>query len=79
MDGDIYMKYVTLSYVWGSENSDAPDSYGRLPRVLPDLITGVTRVILALGYRYLWIDQYHVPQIDSSGIKLLLLQNMDHM
>lgn len=79
VDGDIYMKYVTLSYVWGSEKSDGPDSYGRLPRVLPDLITGVMRVILALGYRYLWIDRYCVPQTDSSGIKLLLLQNMDQI
>lgn len=77
--GDKSMQYVTLSYVWGSEVSERPDRSGRLPSVLPDLITGVIKVVLDLGYRYLWIDRYCVSQFDSTGIKSLLLRNMDQI
>ncbi|KAF7948756.1 hypothetical protein EAE96_007948 [Botrytis aclada] len=40
-------------------------------------MTDVIKVIIALGYRYLWIDRYCVPQDDSSDIKPLLINNMD--
>lgn len=70
------LEYVTLSYVWGSEVPEFPDKSGRLPSALPELIQGVIEVVLDLGYRYLWIDRYCVPQHDSSDIKTLLLQNM---
>ncbi|TGO71233.1 hypothetical protein BELL_0604g00010 [Botrytis elliptica] len=71
------MKYITLSYVWGAEASEGPDQFGRLPSTLPNLITDVIKVVIALGYRYLWIDRYCVPQDDSSDIKSLLIKNMD--
>ncbi|ATZ54317.1 hypothetical protein BCIN_10g03270 [Botrytis cinerea B05.10] len=74
--GTTSMQYITLSYVWGTEVSDVPDRIGRLPATLPNLIKGVIEVVMALGYRYLWIDRYCVPQTDS-GIKSYLLQNMD--
>lgn len=71
------MSYVTLSYVWGSEQAEGPDQFGRLPAVLPELIEGVLQVVKALGYRYLWIDRYCIPQTDSSITKKLLIRNMD--
>ncbi|KAG4032355.1 hypothetical protein MFRU_007g02610 [Monilinia fructicola] len=48
--GTTSMKNVTLSYVWGAEVSDGPDQLGRLPSTLPDLVTGVINVVIALGY-----------------------------
>ncbi|KAF7937668.1 uncharacterized protein EAE98_001982 [Botrytis deweyae] len=75
--GTTCMEYVTLSYVWGSEVSEGPDQFGKLPSTLPNLITDVIKVVIALGYRYLWIDRYCVPQDHSSDIKSLLIKNMD--
>ncbi|TGO80847.1 hypothetical protein BPOR_1629g00010 [Botrytis porri] len=69
----------THDTVFGYSGVDAYDdgvAWGRLPATLPDLITGVIKVVISLGYRYLWIDRYCVPQTDSSGVKSLLLQNM---
>ncbi|TGO50831.1 hypothetical protein BCON_0175g00170 [Botryotinia convoluta] len=77
VSGTATMKYITLSYVWGAEVSDGPDQSGKLPSTLPNLIAGVIKVVIALGYRYLWIDRYCVPQNDSSGIQSHLLHNMD--
>ena len=72
------LKYITLSYVWGQDPCEGPDMQGRLPPIeqLPELIRGVIRVTLALGYRYLWIDRYCVPQ-DDSTIRHSLVKNMD--
>ncbi|KAF7934292.1 uncharacterized protein EAE97_008652 [Botrytis byssoidea] len=75
--GTTCMEYITLSYVWGSEVSEGPDRFGKLPSTLPNLMTDVIKVVIALGYRYLWIDRYCVPQDDSSDIKSLLIKNMD--
>ncbi|TGO33275.1 hypothetical protein BHYA_0255g00030 [Botrytis hyacinthi] len=75
--GATCMEYITLSYVWGSEVSEGPDQSGKLPSTLPNLITDVIKVVIALGYRYLWIDRYCVPQDDYSDIKSLLIKNMD--
>lgn len=70
------LEYITLSYVWGQDTCEAPDEYGRLPRQLPELIRGVIWITLTLGYRYLWIDRYCVPQDDPIR-KRSLLDNMD--
>ncbi|TGO16548.1 hypothetical protein BTUL_0027g00710 [Botrytis tulipae] len=75
--GTTCMEYITLSHVWGSEVSEGPDQFGKLPSTLPNLMTDVIKVVIALGYRYLWIDRYCVPQDDSSDIKSLLIKNMD--
>lgn len=77
MPGTAYMEYITLSYVWGSEVSEGPDQFGKLPSTLPNLMSDVIKVVLALGYRYLWIDRYCIPQDDSFDIKSLLIKNMD--
>ncbi|KAK3388378.1 heterokaryon incompatibility protein-domain-containing protein [Sordaria brevicollis] len=75
-------RYVTLSYVWGSgpvdletmESSTAapvlPDT-SRLPRVISDAMEVVRR----LGYKYLWVDRYCIPQ-GNSRVKHLQIQSM---
>lgn len=66
--------YVTLSYVWGSSTTslqvlDAstslpvlPDSNQR-PKVVNDAMEAVRRI----GYRYLWVDRYCIPQGDHDA------------
>lgn len=63
------IEYVTLSYCWGEESSEGPDEHGRLPLQLPELIQGVIYVTRNLGYRYLWIDRYCVPQGSTEADK----------
>ncbi|KUI56684.1 hypothetical protein VP1G_10834 [Cytospora mali] len=68
--------YVTLSYVWGTDVADVPEKDGRLPEILPKLIEDAINVSSFLGYRYLWIDRYCIPQ-DDEEIKTCLVHNMD--
>lgn len=67
--------YITLSYVWGHDPCEVSDEHGRLPRRLPELIRGAIWVTLTLGYRYLWIDRYCIPQDDPIR-KRSLVENM---
>jgi len=66
--------YVTLSYVWGSPCQEIADfelgHLARLPKVIEDAILLVRR----LGFRYLWIDRYCIPQDEKT--KLIQIQNM---
>lgn len=68
--------FVTLSYVWGQDQWEGPDEHGRLPHQFPELIRGAIWVTLTLGYRYLWIDRYCVPQNDPIR-RHSLVNNMD--
>jgi hypothetical protein len=47
-----------------------------LPKTLPKLIEDAIMVALRLGYRYLWIDRYCIPQ-DDEAVKTSLIRNMD--
>ncbi|RDW63744.1 hypothetical protein BP6252_11289 [Coleophoma cylindrospora] len=55
--------YVTLSYVWGSS------SIGTFPSHISRTVTDAITVTRALGYRYLWVDQYCIPQNDEAKKK----------
>lgn len=72
--------YVTLSYVWGSSAtgySDAPnDNTGALPAVVPLVVDDSITVTLSLGFRYLWIDRYCMPQHDGK-IRAQQIQSMN--
>ena len=55
-------QYVTLSYVWGSPSE---------PRIKDDILSDPTPTIKdsitvcqKLGYKYLWVDRYCIPQND---------------
>lgn len=68
--------YATLSYVWGSDPTEVPGDGARLPETLPKLIEDAINVASFLGYRYLWIDRYCIPQ-DNDEVKAGLIRNMD--
>ncbi|KAJ4989017.1 tol protein [Stagonosporopsis vannaccii] len=63
-------QYVTLSYVWGQYSVDASPSdpeecrKGTIPLQVPATIEDSIFVCLTLGYRYLWVDRYCIPQAD---------------
>lgn len=57
-------KYVILSYVWGSTRKSEPD-HDHIPHTIQDAIT----VTLAIGHRYLWVDQI-VCYLDPSLVFL---------
>lgn len=77
--------YVALSYVWGTksdnENDGNKDISDRtvdwpLPSKLPPLIEDTITAVTKLGFRYLWIDRYCIPQGDQEA-KHAQIQNMD--
>ncbi|EAA29335.1 HET-domain-containing protein [Neurospora crassa] len=69
--------YVTLSYLWGtaeatgesvvqSTNCDGGSGLA-LPTQIPLVISDAIRVVKQLGYRYLWVDRYCIPQEDGAA------------
>lgn len=68
--------YVTLSYVWGTDEAEARGDNASLPDTLPRLIEDAISVSSFLGYRYLWVDRYCIPQ-DDEEVKAGLIRNMD--
>ena len=64
------MSYAALSYVWGAsvENVNTRRSLasGNLPLILPRSIEDAITVATTLGFRYLWVDQYCIPQDDEN-------------
>lgn len=75
--------YVTLSYLWGtaeatggsvvqSINCDGGSSLA-LPTQIPLVISDAMRVVKQLGYRYLWVDRYCIPQEDGAAKHIQIL------
>jgi hypothetical protein len=67
--------FVTLSYLWGKpkehgpgKGEQLPATFGAwksehgLPTILPKTIQDCMTVVTNLGYRYLWVDRYCIPQ-----------------
>jgi hypothetical protein len=51
-------QYVALSYVWGKQQFESPDTdLEQFPPLIEDSIS----VTLSMGYRYLWVDKYVSP------------------
>ncbi|KAL0471372.1 hypothetical protein QR685DRAFT_542700 [Neurospora intermedia] len=80
-------EYVTLSYVWGQGPFEGPvqikhPSGSRqqlsLPASLPLTISDTIQAVQRLGYRYLWIDRYCIPQ-DDLPAKQIQIKNMGHI
>ncbi|KAK3946910.1 heterokaryon incompatibility protein-domain-containing protein [Pseudoneurospora amorphoporcata] len=73
--------YVTLSYVWGTALVDPQSMQSStvgpvLPNDgLPKVIRDAMEVVRCLGYRYLWVDRYCIPQ-GNAEVKHLQIQNM---
>ncbi|KAI0180532.1 heterokaryon incompatibility protein-domain-containing protein [Hypoxylon sp. FL1284] len=73
-------KFVTLSYVWGSsqppEKKSQEDQDPGVLKTAPQTIRDVAWLTRELGYRYLWIDRYCIPQDDPKA-KHDQIQTMD--
>ncbi|KAK1750919.1 heterokaryon incompatibility protein-domain-containing protein [Echria macrotheca] len=70
--------YLTLSYVWGGTGAgenEPPNTNNEIPKTLPHTIEDSILLTLRLGYRYLWIDRYCIPQ--DHAIKESQIQAMD--
>jgi hypothetical protein len=66
--------YLTLSYVWGG-HEESECLADRLPDKTPLVIEDAIKVVMALGYRFLWIDRYCIAQ-GNAREKHRLIQNM---
>ncbi|KAG7058290.1 HET-domain-containing protein [Colletotrichum scovillei] len=56
------VEYATLSYVWGSAQSDCLRPGRKLPASVPRVIEDAKTVAATLGFQYLWVDRYCIPQ-----------------
>ncbi|KAK3955917.1 heterokaryon incompatibility protein-domain-containing protein [Pseudoneurospora amorphoporcata] len=73
------LDYVTLSYVWGQAGFSGPvlrEDGLSLPDELPLVISDAMEVVKRVGYRYLWVDRYCIPQ-DDIRTKQIQIKNMD--
>ncbi|KAK4177587.1 heterokaryon incompatibility protein-domain-containing protein [Triangularia setosa] len=60
-------EYVALSYVWGTGPGRLPTLQinSTLPGPFPKVISDAIVVVKNMGYRYLWVDRYCIPQGDN--------------
>jgi hypothetical protein len=70
---DFPVRWVTLSYVWGlpPQSSAVKNDVGfregsRLPSDLCRTIEDAIGVTKQLGYRFLWVDEYCIDQLDEN-------------
>ncbi|KAA8629266.1 hypothetical protein SMACR_06981 [Sordaria macrospora] len=82
-DANRMASFVTLSYLWGTAgtvNGPVVQSMNRngvsgpaLPSEIPLDISDAMRVVSQLGYRYLWVDRYCIPQDDEVAKQIQIL------
>ncbi|QDS77308.1 hypothetical protein FKW77_004599 [Venturia effusa] len=56
--------YLTLSYVWGCGRFSWDDRFSLLPAKMEATIEDAMSVVITLGFRFLWVDRYCIPQHD---------------
>jgi Heterokaryon incompatibility protein (HET) len=61
--------YLTLSYVWGTASFEWANDSGKLPDKLERTIEDAMVVVIGLGFRYLWVDRYCIPQNNAAEKK----------
>ena len=60
-------EFVALSYVWGTVTSDPDMIAGTVPETAALVIRDAMIVAKNIGYRYLWVDRYCIPQDDEEA------------
>ncbi|KAG8668328.1 hypothetical protein FPOAC1_007707 [Fusarium poae] len=74
-------RYVALSYVWGKPKKDvgpspppskcetkaSQEDSNVLPHDIPETVEDAMIVTAALGFRFLWVDRYCVPQAEINA------------
>ncbi|PVH71607.1 HET-domain-containing protein [Cadophora sp. DSE1049] len=67
-------RFIALSYVWGTnvdEQRHQDDDHDHL--VLPQTIQDALTVTLEIGFQYLWVDRYCIPQLDEHAKHLQII------
>ena len=67
--------YITLSYLWSRAGGL---EQGSLSEDIPLVIKDAIKVVKELGWRYLWVDRYCIPQ-ENGPEKDNLIYNMDQI
>ncbi|PVH71824.1 HET-domain-containing protein, partial [Cadophora sp. DSE1049] len=65
--------YAALSYLWGEDLGTKLESYGQFSPLIPLVVKDAISVTKELGFRYLWVDRYCIPQ-DEGATKDFLLK-----
>jgi Heterokaryon incompatibility protein (HET) len=70
-------QYLALSYIWGPEESaEYATNRGTLPDPVPITISDAMDATLQLGFLFLWVDRYCIPQ-NIDFIKHKEIRHMD--
>ncbi|KAF4630652.1 hypothetical protein G7Y89_g7491 [Cudoniella acicularis] len=70
-------QYLALSYTWGSEqSSECAIDHDGLPDTIPTTISDAMEATLQLGFQFLWVDRYCIPQ-NQDAIKHKEIRHMD--
>jgi hypothetical protein len=57
------VSYVAVSYIWGKGGVESSFLVNTLVwKSLPQTIRDTMAVVRKLGYRYLWVDRYCIPE-----------------
>ncbi|KAE9375183.1 HET-domain-containing protein [Stipitochalara longipes BDJ] len=71
------VQYLALSYIWGSEQSDeSSTSHEMLSGTIPTTISDAMEATLQLGFHFLWVDRYCIPQ-NLDHVKHTEIRHMD--
>jgi len=54
--------FATLSYLWGDGEANCSLVDGSLPGDVPKVISDAILATLSMGFEYLWVDRYCIPQ-----------------
>ena len=67
--------YIALSYVWGGTSARSCNTAGfPTSKDLPLTVSDAMRVTTELGFRYLWVDKYCIPQDDVQELACQIAQ-----
>jgi hypothetical protein len=62
-------QYIALSYVWGADVVPQSSTGSAFANTLPRVVRDAIEVTKSLGYRYLWVDKYCIPQLSPDLLK----------
>ncbi|KAK3403400.1 heterokaryon incompatibility protein-domain-containing protein [Sordaria brevicollis] len=69
-------QFVALSYVWGSQHAADVPTGDELPTQTPKVIDDAIVATQTMGFRYLWVDRYCIPQ-NNEEAKHSQIKSMD--
>ena len=70
--------YTALSYRWPSSSTPPIANNHRVPTSAPLIIKDAIQATRRLGYQFLWVDQFCIPQ-EAQDEKMYQIRNMDRI